>query len=422
MNLKYRLFILFFVAGCISVLAFAHAQDKFRLKPGAKGKLCLNCHANFQERLKSPFVHTPVKTGECTGCHSPHVSSHGKLLASEASKVCYRCHSAVIPQNARSSHKVVVDGNCVKCHDPHAANNKSNLLKAGNELCFGCHKEMGVNATKIKFKHNPVEKGCLNCHNPHASTMAGFLLKDNVPSLCLQCHKADKPSFINQHMKYPVANARCTTCHNPHGSDKAGILFDNVHRPVANKMCSQCHEEPTSQNPFSTKKAGYELCRGCHSNMINETFSKNRVHWSLLGKKSCLNCHNPHASVENSLLKSPLIDLCGKCHSDAIERQERSQTKHPPIKEGKCTKCHSHHGSDNIFLLNQPVIDLCGTCHDWQKHSTHPIGEKVKDPRNKNLNVSCLSCHRSHGTENKHFIYFSQISEMCTQCHIQYKR
>ena len=50
--------------------------------------------------------------------------------------------------------------------------------------------------------------------------------------------------------------------------------------------------------------------------------------------------------------------------------------------------CHDPHGSDSLFLANNAsIIDLCGKCHDWQKHSTHPIGEKVKDPRNKNLNV-----------------------------------
>ena len=50
----------------VSLLVFSVAygqQNKFKLKPDAKGKLCLSCHDNFKEKLKNRFVHTPVKTG-----------------------------------------------------------------------------------------------------------------------------------------------------------------------------------------------------------------------------------------------------------------------------------------------------------------------------------------------------------------------
>lgn len=423
MNNRYRLVLLLFAVSSLIAAATAYSQDKFKLKTGAKGKLCLTCHVNFEETMKRPFLHTPVKTGECTGCHNPHASTHGKMLAAEQSEVCSRCHANVVPEKAQSTHKVVSEGGCLKCHDPHGANSRFNLLKAGNDLCFDCHKEMGERIKKAKFKHAPVEKGCLGCHSPHGSGKAGSLLKDAVPALCLSCHKANSPTFVKQHMNYPVANARCTTCHDPHGSDRGGILYDNVHRPVANKMCNQCHEEPSAAAPFATKKPGYELCRGCHNNTMNDIFGKNKMHWPVVSRKGCLSCHNPHASSQVKLLKSPMIPLCGTCHNDTIERQARAQTKHPPIQEGNCTACHAPHSSDNSFLLNQAsVIDLCGTCHDWQKHSTHPIGEKFVDPRNKNLTLTCLTCHRSHGTENKHFIFTPVISDLCTQCHVQYKR
>lgn len=403
-----------------------HAQDnelKFKLKPGATGKLCLNCHIDIQETIKKPFVHTPLKTGDCVGCHSPHTSSHGKLLAADTTNICSLCHKAMVPAGARSVHKVVAEGNCMKCHDPHAANNKFNLVKAGNDLCFSCHKAMGETVAKVKFKHNPVSKGCLTCHDPHASAKGDFMLRDDVPALCVQCHKTDKPIFARQHMNYPVANARCTSCHDPHGSDVAGILYNNVHKPVASKMCSQCHEEATSATPLKTKRIGMELCKGCHNDMVNKTLGKNRVHWPLLDKQGCLTCHNPHAAKQKGLLKGEMLTMCGGCHKDTIQRQEKSLTKHEPIRTGKCTACHDPHSSDSLFLANNAsVIDLCGKCHDWQKHSTHPIGEKVKDPRDKNATLQCLSCHRSHGTDFKHFIPFATTSELCTQCHEQYKR
>jgi len=218
-------------------------------------------------------------------------------------------------------------------------------------------------------------------------------------------------------------------------------LFDNVHQPVANKMCGQCHEASTSADALKTKRAGFELCRGCHSSMMNDTFSKNRIHWPLVDKVGCLNCHEPHASPRKNLLMGEMKSLCGKCHQDTMglqtrlaekERQEKAAAKdnvmkgaltHNPIQEGNCEACHTSHASDSVFLLKQPsMIELCGTCHDWLKHTSHPMGEKVADSRNKNLRMDCLSCHRSHGTGYRYLIPFPTVTDLCVQCHKQYKR
>lgn len=425
MKINHTIKVIFCVASVLLFCMQSWAEDNskvYKLKPGAYSKLCLNCHTAFQEKLKRRFIHTPVKK-DCTGCHSPHASSHGKLLAAGTAKICASCHQTIIPATAQSVHKVVADGECMKCHDPHSADNANNLVQTGNALCFTCHKTMGETISHVKHKHNPVEKGCLNCHLPHASANGQFLLKDKVNVLCLGCHKSDQPIFVKMHMNYPVVNANCTGCHDPHGSDMAGILYNNVHRPVAARMCNQCHEEATSPTPLKTKRGGYELCRGCHNDMVNGAFSKNRLHWPLLDKQGCLTCHNPHASAQKGLLKAPLASLCGSCHADTIKRQEKSVTKHEPVMAGQCTSCHDPHASDSVLLTKKSnIIDLCGTCHDWMKHSSHPIGPKVRDPRNKNVTVSCLSCHRAHGTEFKNMMPFATTSETCVQCHEQFRR
>jgi predicted CXXCH cytochrome family protein len=442
MKLTLRILVLLLVAVSFLIVSLSHAQEnKFKLKPDAKGKLCLSCHDNFMEKLRNPFIHTPVKTGECTECHNPHTSSHGKLLDEDPNKICNKCHEGIVPKNPKSSHKVVVEGNCVKCHDPHASKNKFALLKGGNELCFDCHKNIDNVVIKAKFKHNPVEKGCVNCHDPHASGKATHLLKNDLVALCVSCHKTDQPNFVKQHMNYPVAKSDCSSCHDAHGSDRAGILFDNVHQPVANKMCTQCHEASTSPDSLKTKRPGFELCRGCHSSMMNDTFNKNRIHWPLLDKVGCLNCHEPHASPQKKLLAGDMKSLCGKCHIDTMEEQRRLAEKekqenaaakgrvikgamtHHPLQEGNCEACHSSHASDSDFLLKQPsVIKLCETCHDWSKHTNHPMGEKVIDSRNKNITMQCLSCHRSHGTGYRYMIPYPTVTDLCVQCHKQYKR
>ncbi len=441
MKLQIKIIPLVLVGASLLIFPLTYGQNKFKLKPDAKGKLCLSCHDNFKEKLKDPFLHTPVKTGDCSECHNPHTASHGKLLDEDPNKICNKCHEGIVPKNSKSTHKVVMEGNCVKCHDPHASKNKFVLLKGGNELCFDCHKNIGSAVAKAKFKHNPVEKGCVNCHNPHASTQGKHLLRDDLVALCVSCHKTNQPTFLKQHMNYPVGKADCSSCHDAHGSDKPGILFNNVHAPVANKICTQCHEAATSPDPLKIKRGGFELCRGCHSKMMNDTFDKNQIHWPVVDKVGCLNCHEPHASSQKKLLMGDLKSLCGKCHIDTLtsleklaekERQENAAAKgkvikgsliHNPTQEGTCDACHSPHASNAGFLLEQPsVIKLCETCHDWSKHTNHPMGEKIIDSRNKNITMQCLSCHRSHGTGYRYLVPFPTVTDLCVQCHKQYKR
>jgi predicted CXXCH cytochrome family protein len=114
------------------------------------------------------------------------------------------------------------------------------------------------------------------------------------------------------------------------------------------------------------------------------------------------------------------------------ESQEKAAAKgrpikgaltHNPIQEGECSACHLPHASDSAYLMNKPSFnESCGACHDWSKHTTHPMGAKVVDSRNKNLKMDCMSCHRSHGTGYRYLIPFPTVTDLCVQCHKQYKR
>ena len=426
----HTIFLLLGIISSFIIVAPGHTANKFKLKPGAKGRVCVKCHEDFQKILKSRFVHPLLKKGECTGCHVPHTSTHKNLLTIDRTKLCYGCHQKVLPEKAQSAHQVVVEANCQKCHNSHGSNNKFILTKAGNGLCFDCHEEMGNNLKKVEFKHKSLEKGkgCLNCHDPHASAKSNFLLKAEAPSLCKRCHETNKLTFVRKHMNYPVANTNCNSCHDPHGSNKRGIIFDVAHTAVTERTCEECHQKATS---LKTKKPASELCKDCHRDMVQRTFNKNRLHWPVVDKVGCLNCHDPHASREQKLVKGSLSNVCGKCHSDTVERQESSRNNPDnkrlcePVKQGNCTSCHSPHSSNNLLLFDQASIDadLCGRCHQWQTHSTHPIGEKVIDQRNKNLTVGCLSCHLGCGTGNKpNMLPFNSTYELCIQCHVERRR
>lgn len=401
----------------------AAAEDPFRLKPGAKGKLCLECHLTVQEEMEMPFVHTPVAAGECSDCHNPHASSHGQLLATDIGGICMTCHEDLVAEDTVSAHQAVVEGNCVTCHSPHASANENGLAEAGNALCLSCHEDLAAKLASNRFDHSPVEDSCLSCHDPHGSSKAEFLLTKEMGELCGDCHDTGQASFVDRHMGYSVAGSRCSSCHDPHGSDTSGIMLAQVHKPLTNKMCNQCHLDPTAPNALELKAKGMDLCRTCHMEVINETMSRDRIHWPLADEAACLNCHSPHASDEGALLLASTKPLCGSCHPDTIARQEASLSKHAPIDEGNCSACHAPHASDNTFLMQTAdVNDACGSCHDWEGHSTHPIGTEVVDQRNMNLSVDCLSCHRSHGSPYKAFSNYDPSGDLCVECHQQIYR
>lgn len=433
MKSRFRIAASLFILSVFIAAAPAYADNKFKLREGAKAAICIECHETIQKTLESAYLHTPVKIGECSGCHNPHTSDHGKLLEDDINKLCYNCHKKVVPEGARSIHKVVVEGNCVSCHDSHASDNEFVLIKKGNELCFECHSDLGASVGSVEFSHEPVEKkkGCVNCHDPHASADFAYLLKDDAPSLCVECHKTGKKNFSQKHKDYPVADSRCTSCHNAHGSGRRGIIYDDVHEPVARKQCEKCHEGPGSSTPLKTVSRGVELCRECHDDMIDAIFSKNHIHGPIFDKTGCLNCHNAHAANRKNLVSGTILSVCGECHKDTVELQQISinnpdnKNLCEPVRKGNCIDCHSPHSSDSVLLIAEESVSFgtCDKCHEWQTHSTHPIGEKVIDPRNSNLIVDCLSCHRACGTGNKRaMMHYDNTYILCIQCHESYRR
>jgi len=256
-------------------------------------------------------------------------------------------------------------------------------------------------------------------------------LKNRPPALCKNCHQTGAPAFIKKHLNFPVADSDCISCHNPHGSSKRGILYADAHTPVRENKCTECHRDPASPNPLETIKTGTDLCRQCHKEMIDQIFGKTRLHWPLADHSGCLNCHSPHGAKQKKLLKGPIIAVCGKCHRDTVELQRwsisnpKNEKLCEPVKKGSCTTCHAPHSANTVLLMAKDNVTkgLCGECHKWETHSTHPIGDKVIDQRNKNLTVDCLSCHRACGTgNNPMMLNFETPYDLCIQCHVERRR
>ena len=415
MSLSHKLAVLFALALALPAIA---DDNPYRLKPGATGTICLDCHVAIEETMELPHVHSPVKAGACSDCHNPHASEHGRLLMAEAGAICASCHADIIPEDARSVHAVILEEGCASCHDPHASKYKKGLTAPGNQLCLGCHTELAAKLNNTKFQHAPVADDCMTCHNPHASTAADFLLTAAPSAICGECHDTEDATFVGRHMGYDVSESRCSSCHDPHGGQTSGMFLANVHAPLTRKMCNQCHMDPASRTALSTKKTGIEMCRSCHSKEINKILANDRIHWPVADQTACLNCHNPHASSEDALLAEPMTALCGSCHETTAKQIETSLVRHAPVEEGDCSVCHSPHASDNPSLMPAASVEeVCAACHDWKTHSTHPIGIDFADQRNVNLTIGCLSCHEAHASQHKAFSLKNPGGDLCVECH-----
>jgi predicted CXXCH cytochrome family protein len=414
------------------VVVSAALQQDFKLRPGAAGEQCLKCHTEIQNEVSGSHLHPLVKSRECIGCHEPHASDHVGLLTSNPADLCIECHSEVIPSETRSVHQIAIQGQCIQCHDPHGSEFPKTVRKPGNELCFECHQQIAQEATQAGFVHKPVttKEGCLNCHLPHASAEQPNLLRSAPPELCRSCHGVPEASFRQSHQNYPVQDADCSSCHSPHGSDHPGIIQDTVHPPLLEKSCETCHNPAASAQPFGVRQSGTALCRQCHQSWIEGALDKQRVHWPMMSDKGCSQCHSPHASRQKGLLPDKTGAVCATCHADTLELQQLS-IRNPdfpnlcePVKKGNCTACHSPHSAQQALLFDgASSIDRCGRCHEWEAHSSHPIGAKVNDPRNRNLTMDCLSCHRGCGTSNyPNMLDFPTTYDLCVSCHVERKR
>ncbi len=371
---------------------------------GFSEKDCLKCHKK-DKILNGKYIHKPLKKENCLSCHMPHASRYENLLKNSPDKLCETCHKKLFEEAKMSKfvHPPFSKKACIRCHKSHSSNNVALLKSPPEKLCFNCHKKL---KKEFKYTHSPFKKGkCLSCHTDHYSNDIRFLKKSGS-KICLNCHKLDKKLEISHKFKFTEKN--CLNCHNPHGSQKTALLRDTFHEPFAKKECGSCHNKNMKNR---------DLCLNCHKNIIK---SFNKVHNHLLGgitPNPCLLCHNPHVGNTKELLSDAPERLCQQCHFETYKQKQNSLYIHPEWKN--CTICHEAHGENNVAMLKGGGNNTCTQCHKTQGKFTHPVGDKVKDPRN-GQSITCITCHDTMGTNFKYNLRLSGEGELCLECHKSY--
>ncbi len=391
----------------VVVVLYTHAHGREVMDTSS---LCMECHSETKALTERESVHLPVKEGKCTACHNPHVSRHSGLLEDRDGRLCSRCHEPDKGFTGETVHEPVAEGKCLVCHDAHSSDYKGLLMDRGGRSCFKCHKEEEILAKENV--HPEVKRhNCTVCHDPHSSGSVGLLVKDRT-SLCSDCHY--NPSNLSARAcAYEAEGSDCVGCHSPHSSDRPALLKASLHKPFEEKNCAVCHGEDGTGKIVS--RTDTDLCTECHNSVMA---SFNRINSHLIPGKDnlvCTNCHNPHASDVKHLMKDREERVCYSCHMDTKYYVANSNYTHPKL--NRCTTCHTSHGSDNQFFLAAGG-NTCSTaeCHPTQGTFTHPIGEKIIDPRSR-LPMTCSTCHNPMGSPEEFILRLEKDRELCIQCH-----
>ena len=382
--------------GCTTCHDPHASQNPSLMKVWPLEKNCYGCHARVDDEKS---VHTPVKSGDCKGCHDPHSSEFPPLLIAEKATLCLECHKRDKLKHGKASHAPFEEGKCLSCHEVHSAESAPLLKASGKQLCLTCHGTRSTDpaAARTAFRidlgkkqvHKPLQGDgtCQTCHTQqHGGQTKALLLTKTEPDNCYKCHqKFDDLAY--QHGA--VKTGKCTVCHDPHSADEAGLLRASKQQ----KLCFLCHVDD---------------------------MSKRRVIHKPITEKGCTACHDPHgADYPFNLTDGEGKDLCYKCHKPV----DKVQRPHAALARGGCTGCHDPHGSNNANLLSQPINALCISCHEKQKDGSHVSAPAHKmsggsDPKHRQKEFSCVSCHDPHGTDNPRLFYFGTTSKgMCVYCH-----
>ncbi len=332
-----------------------------------------------------------LKDGGCFFCHDPHYTGRAKMLRSDTTKeLCLSCHNKKLKRDedgktiknmkrffdkSKVLHSPIKQGDCAGCHNPHGSNNYRMLKESSTaKLCVSCHKNKKKFIKKsTKNVHPPVKKNCAACHDPHAGQNKERLKADKRKALCLTCHKEKKEwikNVKNKHGAIDLKNGGCIACHDPHYTGKPKMIKGKTVRD----LCLTCHNKVLIRDEDGKKLQN-----------IKKHLKENGRWHGPIKQGDCAGCHNPHGSDYHRMLKGPFPTksiipfkpesyVCFNCHQEEkiTERKTTTQTNfrineknlhtiHVKDRSIVCTTCHDVHGAKKPNPLIKEKTQFSGT-------------------------------------------------------------
>lgn len=435
-----------------TVMERSYSFSPFLRQETAASQICVSCHADHAEPLKSHPIHvrmdgafpaslgskrTAAGTVECLTCHDMHSKRTAKLLEGhDRTRLCRSCHE---PQ-----FELLLSDHELNVGSPETLVGATGRRAGEMDACGSCHLTHGAQGAALWSWPLPAGRS----QRP---------VSDGVDARCLSCHRdggaaADKPWLGHGHpvgrapeavaAGLPVAEdgtMSCLTCHDPHrwtvvdgrdpgtGDDEGDALTSFLRLPddENSRLCSGCHRDESQvlvsdHNSFSWSEPSPGQCTSCHETHGRTPFvdDHDRPEFSAF-TSLCLHCHEGagiHGATGLGEHGHPLGDplpagaglpSMGAGHFTAL------QVERDPTAPGRvgCESCHDPHrwsplgagwagaGSDgdessSFLRVDNTSAALCGACHQAERTvlgSQHDLGPERPG------HSACSACHTTHG-------------------------
>lgn len=334
------------------------------------------------EASASKVGNAKLKLIECLDCHVSHGGAADDLLAGRdhAATACVNCHKGLDLETHADAHPVdelvprraaeavrkvgglLGPNNTVVCGSCHTAHGDDE--EDMDARCFACHEEQAAVAIEAATKEEGHRSGaCRSCHNQESAEMKAEAPKvEGDPSNCLRCHG---PGTRNQSVDAHPGQAGHALV------DREGGFDADDDRPLDG--CTSCHGGHEIVRPDS------DLCERCHTEQRDDHARGGH------GTATCIDCHPPHeeramhADAPDHHL-NPVSRRCLACHAEDAPG------------DGEVSRVESYEHPAPVFLPDgvrwTPLGDL-------------PLFDEkgVKLPPNVNGDLTCASCHLSHGPD-----------------------
>lgn len=244
-------------------------------------ELCLSCHKSIKDKMTAKYKH-PAILGEraCLTCHTAHGGDLARLMCDLPVRVCMTCHDKRIEMKEGGvltamteitdpttvKHTPIRNGQCDGCHSTHGGDKPLLLRKEYStkisepfsaekyDLCFSCHDKRLADSQQSGGLTN-FRNGDLNLHYVH-------LAKRELGENCRVCHGTHTGKFerlIRDSAQYgqwrmalkfekTVTGGTCNTgCHPQYSYDRKN--------PVASKTAVLTAQAPKRVPEANTQEA-----------------------------------------------------------------------------------------------------------------------------------------------------------------------
>ncbi len=398
---------------------------------------CLACHLDLKQRIdqRKGYHSSKEVTGKaCTECHSDHHGLNFQMIRFDTeqfdhSLTGYDLHGAHSEISCNTCHKLefIKDSKIRK---------KATTYLGLDQKCLSCHAD---------YHQGTLSSDCASCHDfkqfrPASNfdhTLARYPLKGKHTGVeCKKCHKVTIHNGKEMQKFSGIAFGKCTHCHT------------DVHKNKFGQNCTNCHSVESflqirGMKNFNHSLTNYPL-EGKHRNVSCNSCHKNG-YTANLRHNNCSSCHTDYHKRE--FMKKGKSPDCTECHSVhsftpsgyTIERHNRNTFQlagaHLATPCFEChkknnrwtfrelgTNCADCHEDIHIPFLDQKYYpeSSCENCHQATRWSEITFDHTRTGYRleGAHKNQSCKSCHFRQGEQGRMVQQFSQLSSICTDCHL----